>query len=155
SRVYVANIGVKDFLDPLPASISVIDTADDTVVATFPLASPPRDIALSPDGGVLYLSGPGVTELDPATGDVVRSFAAPTGWLAVDPGGGMLYVADEELSFVDLRRETVTGSVHIGVAPQDIAIDGGGHRLYVSSTGENPNQPPDEVTVVAPRREKV
>src|SRR4029450_73312 len=37
-------------------TVSVIDTATDKVVATLKLGEKPRGIALSPDGGRLYLS---------------------------------------------------------------------------------------------------
>jgi len=159
-RVYVANSGMKDFLDPpVSGSVSVIDVPTNAVVATLPLSFAPRDLVPSPDGSVLYVTGPaGVAVVDPTDGTVRRMLAASNGWLAIAPDGATLYVAeqsDDSLAVLDTTSGRTTATLSIGVAPQDVAIDPQRRRIFVTSAGANPNLPPDEVTVVDTRRDAV
>lgn len=160
ARLYVANYGIKQFLDPsMPGTVSVIDTATDEVVATLALGFAPFDVAVAVDGDTLYVTGPaGVALVDPGTAAILDTIPGPRSSIAVDPSGRTLHVTDAwdgTLSRVDLVARTVTSTVPIGVAPQMIAIDPHGARVWVTSAGASPNQPPDEVTIVRARSETV
>jgi YVTN family beta-propeller protein len=137
----------------------VIDPATNTVVDTLPLDFTPRDVAVSTDGARLYVTGSdGVSVLDPSDGGVLALFPGPRGVIAVDPSGARLYVTDGldgTLTLLDATTGVVDAVLPIGVAPQDVAVDARGRRLWVTSAGESPNAAPDEVTVVAPRQNAV
>jgi len=73
-RVFVSNGG--------DASVSVIDTASDTVVATIPVGQRPWNMALTPDGGKLYVAcgrSGSVSVIDTATN--TRTAEVPVGKL--------------------------------------------------------------------------
>jgi YVTN family beta-propeller protein len=155
TRLYVLDAGLKNFLEPPPpASISVVDTRTNAVVTTLALGFAAFDVAIAPDVGPLYVTGPGgVSVIDPDSGEVLDVVAGANGHLAMSPSGDALYVTDTSgtLAIVDLASLTIVATVPIGVAPQGIAVDRSGTRVFVASAGASPNAPPDEVTVVDPR----
>lgn len=123
-------------------SISVIDTATDTVVDTISTGpSAPNGIALSPDGGTLYASASdaGVWELlviDLGTGSIVAS--PPVGnvaeGLAITPDGSQVFVAETNagtVSILDTTTNTIIDSIAAG-APRAVAAHPDGTRVYVS-----------------------
>src|SRR5262249_44023892 len=148
----VLNAGLKNFLDPPPpASISVVDTRANAVIDTLPLDSEAFDVAIAPDVGPLYVTGPGgVSVIDPDGGEVLDVVAGANGHLAVSRSGDRLYATDTSgtLAIVDLASLAIVATAPIGIAPQGIAVDRSGSRVYVASAGASPNALPDEVTVV-------
>src|SRR4030095_8038725 len=80
-------------------TVSVIDTATNTVVATVPVGTQPYDVAVNPPGTFAYMTnhtGDTVSVIDTATNTVVATVPVgvlPTG-VAVNPAGTFAYVAN-------------------------------------------------------------
>jgi YVTN family beta-propeller protein len=100
-NAYIANA--------LSNNVSVINTQTNTVIGSpIPVGNFPWGVAVSPDGGKVYVTvingtertsgvSGGVAVIDTRTNTVIATFPAgndPTG-LAVDPNGGRLYVAND------------------------------------------------------------
>ncbi len=129
-------------------SVSVIDTATDEVVGEpIAVGSGPGGIAITPDGGRVYvanrLSGT-VSVIDTATDEVVGEPIAvglgskPRG-VAVTPDGKRVYVVAEGLDTVqviDTATDEVVGEpIAVGSEPFGIAITPDGTRAYVTDSG--------------------
>src|SRR5262245_49048691 len=81
--------------NPGAGTISVIDTATNTVVATVPVGGAPRWVAITPDGTRAYVTNVGaVSVIDTATNTVVATVPvgnSPQG-VAITPDGTRAYV---------------------------------------------------------------
>jgi len=138
ARAYVTN----DNSD----TVSVIDTATNTVVATVDVGIFPIDVAVSPDGTRAYVvnsSGSTVSVIDTATNTVVATLAVehPTG-VAVTPDGTRAYVTGGtdgtyRVSVIDTATNTVVATVGVGAAPKAVAITSDGGRAYVTNSASN------------------
>ena len=122
------------------STVSVIDTATGTVVATVPVSAGPHGMAITPDGRVAYVSGDGastVTAIDTATDKVAQTIEvgkSPHG-LAMTPDGGTLLVGvygDDRIAFVDTATQKVVGTAAVA-KPHTIAMRPDGKVAYVSS----------------------
>jgi YVTN family beta-propeller protein len=121
-------------------TVSVIDVATGTLVASVPVAAGPHGMSISADGGTVYVGGDGsssVDVIDTVTDSVVRSIdvgKAPHG-LALVPDGSVLLAAvygEDAIAFVDLARSAVTAKVAVA-KPHTIAIRPDGKVAYVAS----------------------
>ena len=80
-------------------TVSVIDTATNTVTATVPVGKCPMGVAVSPDGTKVYVANEGsnnVSVIDTATNTVTATVTvgkSPYG-IAVTPDGTKVYVAN-------------------------------------------------------------
>ena len=85
-------------------TVSVIDTATNTVTATVPVGSYPWGVAVSPDGTKVYVANEGsntVSVIDTATNTVTATVDVginPLG-VAVSPDGTKVYVTNSNLSY--------------------------------------------------------
>ena len=134
TRAYVLNEGSD--------SISVIDTASNTVTATISLGGTYElsDIALNHDGTMAYVTTVGAivaisTSTNTVTATIPLGFADVEA-IALNPAGTMAYVADgadAALAVVDLRTGAVIASVPTGAtgAPINVAVSPDGSRAYV------------------------
>jgi len=132
SKAYVGNF--KD------NTVSVIDTAAGTVVATVAVAAGPHGMAVTADGRLLYVSGDGTSTLsviDTATNRVIQTIEvgkSPHG-VALTPDGRLLLAAvngEDRIAFIDTATQAVVGTV--GVAkPHTVAIRPDGKVAYVAS----------------------
>ncbi len=132
SKAYVGNF--KD------NTVSVIDTAAGTVVATVAVAAGPHGMAVTSDGRLVYVSGDGSSTLsvvDTTTNRIARTIEvgkAPHG-VALAPDGRLLLVAvygEDRIAFVDTATQAVVGTA--GVAkPHNIAIRPDGKVAYIAS----------------------
>ena len=133
ARVYVAN----QFGD----TVSVIDTATNTVTATIAVGDTPRGVAVSPDGTRAYVTnadGDTVSVIDTATNTVIAtipSATAPSGWRSA-PTAPRAYVSQ-------LRRRHGVGDRHrhqhrVDTIPVGQPAGGGDqprrHHAYVTKT---------------------
>ena len=109
-------------------TVSVIDTATNTVVATVAVGSQPLGVAVTPNGAHVYVtnhSSSTVSVIDTATNTVVATVPVgsfPRG-VAVTPDGKHVYVANPDygygtLSVIDTATNTVTATVFWGGYPR-------------------------------------
>ena len=120
SLVYVTNLGDN--------TVSVINTATNTAVATIPVGNSPTLIALSPDGTRAYVANQGsddVTVINTATNTVVTTIpvgSQPIG-PAVTPDGTRVYVTNysaNTVSVINAATNTVVATIPVGVGPQGV-----------------------------------
>lgn len=138
TRAYVANNRYSEIGYVEPASVSVIDTAANAVIATVELAGEfPGGLAVSPDGTRVYVSmgdRHGVLVIDTTTNAVVGEIETggfPLG-IAMSPDGTRVYVGgDETVSAIDVASNTVVGSFAVGDGPHHFAVSPDGRFVYV------------------------
>ncbi|MHB8101362.1 MAG: PKD domain-containing protein [Methanosarcina sp.] len=122
-------------------TVSVIDTATNTVTATIPVGSNPIGVAVSPDGTKVYAAnyyGKTVSVIDTATNTVIATVnvgSSPNG-IAVSPDGTKVYVTNFHsvtVSVIDTATNTVTSTVDVGSAPRGVAVNPDGTKVYVAN----------------------
>jgi YVTN family beta-propeller protein len=150
SRAYVANAS--------SATVSVINTASGSVVASYRVGGNPTAIATSPDGTRLYVTSAwtdSLTALDAATGHVlgrVVTGQAPDA-VVVSPDGARVYVANansEDVAIVDTPTMRVTTRIPVGDLVEDLAISPDGSRVYALLTA-----PPSRIRTIDATTTKV
>ena len=134
-QAYVANEG--------SGTVSVIDTANDTVGATVTVGSYPIGVAVSPDGSRVYVANQNsktVSVIDTANdtvGATVTVGSNPAG-VAVSPDGSRVYVANAgsgTVSVIDTATDSVGATVTVGTGPFGVAVSPDGSRVYVANEG--------------------
>lgn len=133
ARAYVANRGSN--------TVSVIDTATDTVIDTIATGAGPTDVAISPDGTRAYVAvfDDGlVSVFDLASNTLVTDIPVGSGatMAAVTPDGTRVYVTrqtTDTVSVIDTASNTVTDTVTVGTGPTGVVITPDGTRAYVAS----------------------
>lgn len=121
-------------------TVSVIDTASASVVATVAVGAGPHGMGISPDGRKVYVSGDGastVTVIDTATDRAAAQIEvgrSPHG-VAMQPDGRFLLVGvygDDRVVWIDTASNAVAGSVAVP-KPHTIAVHPDGRTAYVAS----------------------
>ncbi|MFE7043340.1 IPT/TIG domain-containing protein [Streptomyces atratus] len=146
ARAYVANRASN--------TVSVIDTATETVTATIAAAGGPTLLAFSPDGTRAYLTlfdDGAVDVIDTAAGTITATIAVGAGavGVAVGPDGNRAYVTSQNvntLSVINTATDTVTATLTVGAGPVGVAISPDGTRGYVANTGDGTVSVIDTVT---------
>jgi YVTN family beta-propeller protein len=141
-------------------TLSVIDGASRTLIATVPLGKRPRGLKLSPDHKLLYvalsgspIAGPGVdaSKLPPADKGadgigvvdlttlklvkVLRGISDPE-QLAVSADGKRLYVASEDTGrgiVIDAVTGQTLASLAVGGEPEGVTLSPDGRFVYMTS----------------------
>ena len=122
-------------------SVSVIDTATDTVVATIPVGTEPLGVAVNATATRVYVTNRGsatVSVIEAATHSVVASVpvgAEPAG-VAVNRAGTRIYVANfaaNALTVIDGAGNSVIAVVPVGRGPFGVAVNPAGTRVYVAN----------------------
>jgi YVTN family beta-propeller protein len=141
---YVVNRGDK--------TVSVIDTATNTVVATVTVFES-SGVAVTPDGKHAYVANAnpsGVQVIDTATNSVVTTITVPEGAqaIAITPDGKHAYVSSDGpiVSVIDTVTNTVVATAPVTGASSQIAITPDGTRAYVTTTSGTTL--PDTVSVI-------
>lgn len=145
-------------------AIGVIDTAKNSVTATWLAGKRPRGLRLSPDGTRLYVAlsgspkgGPGVDEsklpppdraldgigeFDVASGKRLRILSSGQDPESFDitSDAKTLWVSNEETaeaSIVDVASGKIRGKVAVGGEPEGVRLRPDGKQVYVTSEGDN------------------
>ncbi len=129
-------------------SVSVIDTATNTVVATIPVGVAPRAVAVTPDGKNAYVTNQlskTVSVIGTATNTVVATVPVGTNpdAVAVTPDGNYVYVANggtysvpgTTVSVIATATNTVVATIPVGFAPVGVAVTPDGNHVYVANNG--------------------
>jgi YVTN family beta-propeller protein len=138
SRAYVAN--------QFDGTVSVIDTATNTVTATIPVGDYPFGVAVSPNGSRVYVTNADsdtVSVIDAATNTVTATIPVGNRPLdvAITADGTRAYVAnlyDGTVSVIDTSTNSVTTTISgVDWSPSEVAISPDGARLYVANVFDN------------------
>ena len=132
--------------------VSVIDTVSNTVIATIPVSGGTSGVAVSPDGGKVYVTGDDVSVIDTASNTVIATIQVggfPEG-VAVSPDGSKVYVANFYycgtggtpgcVSVIDTASNTVIATIiPVGVRNylEGVAVSPDGSKVYVANSGAN------------------
>jgi uncharacterized protein (TIGR03437 family) len=133
-RAYVPNFGSDN--------LTVIDTSNNTVVATVAVGSQPNQVAITPDGTRAYVTNGGgdVWVLATSNNAVLAKVVVggyPSG-IVITPDGTQAYVTKDNANTVAViatASNTVTATVPVGAAPSGLAITPDGTRVYVANVG--------------------
>jgi YVTN family beta-propeller protein len=119
-------------------TVSVIDTATNTVIATVNVGDRPQGVAVSPDGTAVYVTNYGgtVSVIDTATNKVTSTVSVGTNpnGIAVTADGEKVYVTNyggNTVSVIDTASNTVAATVTVGNNPFGIAVSGS--EAYVTN----------------------
>lgn len=114
------------------ATVSVIETASDTIVATIKIPFAPQEIAITPDGSLAFVAvgfSNQVTVIDVASNQVVESIpfgsAGSLQSLAISTDGTRAYFAfaPHQILVMDTATRAVVSFVEIGPnGPPAIAV---------------------------------
>ena len=142
-NAYITNNGMSTVL--IGDTVSVIDTATNTVTATINVGIAPAGVAVSPDGSKVYVTtGGGVSVIATANNAVTKitdpSFIGPIG-VAVTPDSSKVYVANNAGNTVSVIA-TATNAVTKITDPSFTSLDGvavtpDGSKVYVTSFDGN------------------
>jgi len=126
-------------------TVSVIDTATNTVVATVPVGTNPEGVAITPDGTRAYVANNGsgtVSLIDTASNTVVATVQVGTNpeGVAITPDGTHAYVTnagDHTVSVIETATHTVVATVPVGLglgaAGGGVAITPDGTHTYLTN----------------------
>jgi YVTN family beta-propeller protein len=128
---YVANISGN--------SVSVVNTATNTVSTTVSVPASPSGVAVTPDGNYVYVAcqgGNNVVVISTATNAIVATIPVGTTpvQVAVTPNGAQVYVVVRglnQVAVIDVASNTVLGNVAVGSRPVAVAFNVNGTRAYV------------------------
>ncbi|HKY44653.1 MAG TPA: YncE family protein, partial [Pyrinomonadaceae bacterium] len=120
-------------------SVSVIDTATFSVIATIPVGSSPSDVAVTPNGRFVYVAnffGNSVSVISAATNTVVATIPMGTfvRGMAMNPNGSFAYVlggSSANISVIDTATNTVVSTIPVSSASK-LAIAPSGNLGYVT-----------------------
>ncbi|MCB9305668.1 MAG: beta-propeller fold lactonase family protein [Lewinellaceae bacterium] len=120
-------------------TVSVINTATNSVVATIPVGTKPVGVAVSPDGTRVYTGNTGsssVSVINTATNSIVATIPVgntPQG-VAISPDSKKLYAANHfsnSIYVISTATNTVINSIAIN-NPTGIIVSPDGHWVYVT-----------------------
>ena len=133
-RAYTANVGA--------GSVSVLDLAQRSLIATIPVAKVVQRISISPDGKRVFThdqDAPRIAMIDTATNKIVNWIAVPTPVYASEPtpDGRWLVTLDRRGNayVIDLQSMEVARRLKISDGASEILIRPGGAIAYLSGTG--------------------
>jgi YVTN family beta-propeller protein len=125
-------------------SVSVVDTANNAVVATIGVGLGPFSVAVNPAGTKVYvgnLVSKSVSVIDTDTRTVTATI--PLGDIpisvAVNPAGTRVYAAtlvSSTIAVIDTASNAVVADMFVGTGPGGIAVSPDGTRVYVPVMGE-------------------
>ncbi|MGA8746814.1 MAG: PKD domain-containing protein [Solirubrobacterales bacterium] len=130
---YVTNSGA--------GTVSVLNLANNSAIATIPVGGGPRDVAIAPDGQLAYVTNEAsgtVSVINTATNTVSATIPVglrPRG-IAVAPDGKSAWVAnsgDDTVSVIDTATNSVSGPpIGVGEEPDGIAISAEGGSIFIA-----------------------
>ena len=122
-------------------NLSVVNTADYSVVGSIPVPKGPTGLAVTPDGSKVYVasqSANSVSVISTATNSVIASIGVGTTptRVAVSPNGAQVYVVCQgtnQINVIDTGSQTVVGTITVGAKPTAVAFNPAGTRAYVAN----------------------
>src|SRR6185503_4661437 len=121
------------------STLSIIDTATNTVVSTKLVGSNPIGVAVNPAGGLVYVASSGsgrVSKIIVATGASVTLQAPFVGaqGVAVSRDGSRVFVtkANGTVSVIDATTDIVIDEVVVGSVPRGVSVDNSGRAWVIN-----------------------
>ncbi len=120
-------------------TVSVIDTSNDTVIATINAGNYPDAVSVNSAGTKVYVANRNsgiISVIDTATNTVTATVSVgsyPIG-VVVDPTGTNVYVANRDsnnVSIINVTTNTVTATIDVEF-PHGIAVNPAGTKVYVA-----------------------
>ena len=123
------------------SNVSVINTANNTVVATVPVGTSPEGVSVSPDGTKVYVTHININEvrvINTANNTVVATVSVGTSpyGVSVSPDGAKVYVTNERsntVSVINTASNTVIATVAVGGTPNGVSVSPDGSNVYVTN----------------------
>lgn len=122
--------------------VSVINTADNTVIGTITVGGNPAALAVSPDGSRLYVGSNGaLSVIDTATSTIVATISVYAGTatgVAVSPNAQLVYVVGAGYGLGSVYSTSTYLSVGDFLtygSPTGVAVAPDGSTLWVASNG--------------------
>src|SRR6185369_16200876 len=122
-------------------TVSVIDTATNTVITNIPIEGFPLEVAITPDGTRAYVTNSGVFDtgsvsvIDTATNTVIATILNVSFpfVVAFTPSGARAYVTgfDNNVFVVDTVTNTVIATIPV-IFPRGVAVTPDGTRVYIA-----------------------
>ena len=144
TRAYVSNVAGG------PGSVTVIETATNTVIDTVQLGGDdstftPSGFGFSPDGSRLYVAdvaGNNITVLNTADHSVVETISGITSpsALAISRDGSLAYVASADaktFSIVSIATHAVVVTYQLDDAPNEVTVSPGGSQILITRPSAN------------------
>ncbi|MBS1501601.1 MAG: beta-propeller fold lactonase family protein, partial [Bacteroidetes bacterium] len=137
SFAYICNSGGN--------TVSVIATAQNSVVANFAVGTNPWGVALSPDNTRVYVTNQtsnNVSVINTATRSVIGTINVGNGpeGVIVNNDGSKVYVANQSsanVSVISTATNSVVATIKTGSGPRGLSISPDGSRLYVGNSVDN------------------
>jgi YVTN family beta-propeller protein len=139
-------------------TVSVIDTATNTVASTVSVGLGSWGVGVNPDGTKVYVANRGsgtVSVIDTATNKVTATLKVGNGanGVAVTSDGTKVYVtninSNNSVSVIDTATNKVTGTFKVGKGASGVAVTPNGKKVYVVNSNSN------SVSVIDTVRNKV
>ncbi|MEU1629916.1 hypothetical protein ABZ746_32425 [Streptomyces sp. NPDC020096] len=130
TRLYITNSGASEVsvLDTRQDTVSVIDTRSHRVIARTRVGRTPWQVALSPDGARVYVTGANadtVTVIDTADNTVLRTVRVnhpPTGITATESTIWVSANASSTVDAIDARTLSVLASTPLGLSTEPSGV---------------------------------
>ncbi|RFC32156.1 MAG: 40-residue YVTN family beta-propeller repeat-containing protein [Candidatus Nitrotoga sp. MKT] len=134
---YITNYGSNN--------VSVIDTANDAVLAIIAVGYGPYGVTVSPDATRVYVAnyvGNSVSVIDATTNSVLATVPIATRpyGLAISPDGRHVYVVayfSNNVSVIDTANNTVTATIPVGQRPHGVVVSRDSKQVYVANYATN------------------
>ena len=134
-----AAIDQKD--DPVVSTVSVVRTADGSVIRRIEVPGAVHHVAVSPDGRfavVTHPNGGGISAIDLGSFAVVANVVTGPlpNYAVFSPDGERVYVSnagDDSVSVVDTEQWTVRSNIAVGSSPEHVVLSRDGATLYVNN----------------------
>ena len=150
NRMYVVNWNgwgreYPRIVAPDNATVSVINTANNSEIATITVGDKSRGIAFDSTNNRMYvtnLADDTVSVINTANNSVIATVSvgdAPDG-IAFDSTNNRMYVtnqSDDTVSVIDTANNSVIDTIPVGDAPDGIAFDPINNRMYVTNRGDD------------------
>jgi YVTN family beta-propeller protein len=149
--IAVSPDGSRVYVESNPGSLTVINTANDSIVASLPIGTFDGVLALSPDGSKVYVAAfanspdpRGIDVVDTATNTISANI--PVGGeiltMAVTPDGSKLFASvvgsdtsslGSSLDVIDTATDSISTSITMTNVVWSLAVSPSGSQLYLTT----------------------
>jgi len=138
ARAYIVN-------DTTPGTVTVVDTAASSVIATVAVGNRPRNISADFQAGLVYVSNLDsntVSVIDTASNSVVATIAVGSSPSVqdADPLRGRVYVLsqlDRVIHVIDTATKSVVATFNTGRVPNAATVDQRTGKVYVNNVADS------------------